>query len=167
MPIVVIFLVVAGALVIAILYPHLRAIALGVVAFFAILFGIYFATLGPLGSGGGAAIAPDELTLSALSLDQDARSATLSGTVRNGSERYRLRSFELQVTIYDCPPDTPAEAAGPESCAIIGEDEGIARADVPPGQLRRFDAVLSFPAMPAPQGTPIWRERILSTRATE
>ncbi|WP_112323458.1 hypothetical protein [Oceanibium sediminis] len=163
MPIVVFFLILAGAIAVAILYPHLRILALGVVALFGSLAAYLF--FGDYGTPAnqGQRISVDELVLEDVTFVQDNRFDRLQGRVTNTSEAYRLRDFDVAVRLFDCPlPDAERSA-----CNVVGEETGIARADVPAGQTRPFDAVLGLSQLPALKGVLVWDYEITSTRATE
>jgi hypothetical protein len=80
---------------------------------------------------------------------------SVKGMVRNRSS-YTLRSFRLGVVVEDCPAGT---------CEIIGEsDARVAYIDVPPGQVRAFDAYVSFSNMPTPKALQ-WNYRVTELEA--
>jgi hypothetical protein len=107
-------------------------------------------------------IRTDEVVLDELTLERTPNGATLSGRVRNGSERYRLRDLTLVLRLRDCPT---AETA-PAECPVIGEAQAIARPDVPPGQIRALSAHFTFRNLPPVTGTLAWDGTIAATRAT-
>ncbi len=163
MPVVIIFLLIAGAIAIAWLYPHLRALALGVLMLFLVIFAGAWLMSGNETAREAERIGLDEVTLSDLVFSDDPRVARLSGRVANGSPLFRLREMEIRVTLHDCP----APEAELESCAIIADALTTARVDVPPGQVRRFEGVLRFSARPEPDGLLRWHHTLEATRATE
>ncbi|MEL6680226.1 MAG: hypothetical protein AAFQ51_16100, partial [Pseudomonadota bacterium] len=67
-----------------------------------------------------------------------------------------------RLRLYDCPTE---DSALPD-CAQIGEDAGVARLDLPPGQLRAFDATLRFSGLPAVTGVLKWDFDVDYVRAT-
>jgi hypothetical protein len=105
---------------------------------------------------------PSEADLDELTLERTPSGATLSGRVRNGSERYRLRDLTLVLRLRDCPT---AETA-PAECPVIGEAQAIARPDAPPGQIRALSAHFTFRNLPPVTGTLAWDGTIAATRAT-
>lgn len=111
----------------------------------------------------GSRISASELRLEAVSLEDNGRSLVLSGRVENLSENFVLRDMTLRVRLYDCPSSDSELNA----CEIVGDDEGIARATVPPGQVREFSAIFYYPGLPDMRGEMRWQEDILTVRATE
>jgi hypothetical protein len=163
MPFVIVFLIIAGAAIIAWLYPHLRAVALGVLALFVVLFAVSYFITGSQTAREARLITPDELVLSHLDFADDPMAGRLSGNVFNGSDSHRLRSLDLRVTLHDCPD----EASELSDCVIVADATGTSRVDVPPGQMRRFEVVLRFPDRPASDGILKWQHEVVGTRATE
>ena len=107
-------------------------------------------------------IPAEDIVLDELTLERTPNGATLSGRVRNGSDRYRLRDLTLVLRLRDCPTaDTP-----PAECPVIGEAQAIARPDVPPGQIRALSARFTFDNLPPVTGTLAWDWSIAATRAT-
>ncbi|MBD3626146.1 MAG: hypothetical protein HUJ24_12410 [Rhodobacteraceae bacterium] len=104
----------------------------------------------------------DQLALTELAIEQDERFVRVSGRAENLSEGHRLREFRLLATLHDCPA---AESAFTD-CQVIAQDDGIARVDIPPGQVRAFSAVFSFRDVPELQGVPIWDYELTALRAT-
>lgn len=108
-------------------------------------------------------IAPEELRLDLLTLEDTPRGATLSGRVENLSQTAQLRDMTLTVELYDCPPAAPDASA----CPTIAEDSALARVDVPPQQLRGFSAHFVFPNRPPLTGVLRWEYRISEISAGE
>ena len=162
MPIAIIFLFVAGSLAVAILYPHLRVIAFAILLVFGAIFGVYILTNESEVDRAASRIPVEDLTLTDLELTYEPRFSAISGRVLNKSDQYRLRSFDIQVTLYDC--DTAEQAL--ESCAIIAEDSGPARMDVPPGQTRNFRGVLDLRTETVAKNVSRWDYQILNITAT-
>lgn len=163
MPIAIFFAALAGSLIVAISDRQLRPVALIFAAVMAAL--LSYVTWDQLFRG--TPVAPhmtiEELVLSDLQVEQDPRLQRVSGRVENLSEGFRLREFTILATLNDCPA---ADIDLPE-CAVIAQDDGIARVDVPPGQARSFHAVFSFRDVPEPMGTTVWDYEVLQLRATE
>jgi len=163
MPFIAFFFVLAGAIAVFVIYPRLRVIAGTVMVLFSALLAYLW-----LGGAGEAVrdqtrIAATDLTLSDLELVEDARFLRFTGRVTNGAADAELRDFHVQITMRDCPaPQTP-----PADCAIIAQDTGIARVDVPAGQTRAFSAVINFVDMPEVIGVPVWDHSITAVRATD
>ena len=125
--------------------------------------GFYLVRQEPEAVRAGTRIAPGELTLDQIEVAPTGRGATMTGRVRNGSERYRLRDLTLALRLRDCP----SEEAAVESCPVIGEATAIARPDVPPGQIRALSAHFLFSSLPPVAGVLRWDWRITAVRATE
>ena len=143
-------------------YPEFRRPGLIGGVLVAAALGIYFALSSPEAERSTSRIDPSELTLDGLTLERTLRGASLEGRIRNGSPDYRLRDLTLALSLRDCPtPDTP-----PETCPVIGEASGIARPDVPPGQIRALTAHFVFRDLPPVAGTLRWDWRITAIRAT-
>ena len=162
MPIVVVFLALAGSIAIFFLYPHLRVLAGAVIALFTALVVYIIVDQGGEEEADAQRIAPNELTLSDITLAEDPRFIRLTGRVTNGSPQYHLREFDLTVTVRDCPAEDAADA----DCAVIAQDTGIARVDVPAGQTRAFDAVIQFRAQTPSTGVARIEHDITRTHAT-
>ncbi len=161
MPIVVLFLIFAGALIIAVLYPHLRLLAVAVVALFSALLAAYFLTSDGDGSARADRIPPDEVMLSELDFTDDQRLGKLSGVVENRSETWRLRGFDLQLSLMTC-----VDADAPETCKIFAEENGLSRVDIPPGQVRRFEVPFPITGQSVPGEDLVWKVRVTATKAT-
>lgn len=162
MPFAAFFLVLAGALAIAVLYPHLRVLAIMVFVVFAAVFGFLLFDQTTEGDRLRARIPVELVAISDLELTEGARYTRISGRVANGHDVYQLRDFDIESTLYDCPAaDTPRA-----DCAVIAQDTAIARVDVPPGQTRTFEAALSFTSRPPPKGVEVWEHRVTGTRGT-
>ena len=125
--------------------------------------GFYLMRQEPEAVRAGTRIAAEELTLDQIEVAPTARGATLTGRVRNGSERYRLRELTLALRLRDCP----TEDAAVESCPVIGEAMAIARPDAPPGQIRALSAHFLFSSLPPVAGVLRWDWRITAVRATD
>jgi hypothetical protein len=143
-------------------YPEFRKPGLIAGAVAAAGLAVYFSRQQPEAARSGSLIAPEELTVDGLTLEQTLRGASLTGRVTNGSVDYRLRDLTLTLRLRDCPaPDTP-----PADCPVIGESRAIARPDAPPGQIRALSAHFTFTELPPVLGTLRWDWRITETRAT-
>ena len=143
-------------------YPEFRKPGLIAGLIVAAGLAIYFARQPPEAVRSGQLIAPEELTLDALTLTETLRGASLAGRVTNGSADYRLLDLTLVLRLRDCPEaDTP-----PEACPVIGEAQAIARPDAPPGQIRALSAHFIFSSLPPLKGTLRWDWRVTETRAT-
>ncbi|MEM8868930.1 MAG: hypothetical protein AAF848_04215 [Pseudomonadota bacterium] len=162
MPIAAFFVVFAGSIVLAVLYPHIRAVAIMIGLVCTAILVFIVVDRGSTPERQRAVIAVQELRLSDVEFSETSRFTRLSGRVQNTSSAHQLREFSILATLYDCP-DT--EVALP-SCEVIAQDEGIARVDVPPGQTRAFEAILGLTQRLSPKGDARWDFDILSTRAT-
>lgn len=161
MHIAIFFAALAGSLIVAVSDRQLRPVALIFSAIMAAL--LVYVTWDQLfrSTPDAPQMAVDDLLLSDLRIEQDPRLLRVSGRVENGSEEFRLREFTILATLNDCPSADSALA----ECAVIAQDDGIARVDVPPGQARSFHAVFSFRDVPVPQGETIWDYEIVTLRA--
>lgn len=163
MPIAVLFLFASGAVAIAVLHPHLRKPALVVVALFVALFASYFLLPASETERRATRISVEQIALSDVDLIIDSRFLKLVGRVTNQSTAYHLRSFEIEVTQFDCP----AEDIPHEECAIVGQDVSTARVDIPGGQTRDFSALLDLRDSASIIGFPVWDYQITGSLATE
>lgn len=143
--------------------PELR-IAGSIIAFVLIGgLGFYMFTVPPEPQVESNRITIEEITLEALTLTLDPRTASLKGRAINGSAKYTLTGIEIDVKLYDCPDE---EVAFTE-CFTIGEDDGYARLTAPPGQLRDFTATFLFNNLPEVMGVLRWEHTITGTRALD
>lgn len=164
MPYAAFFIVFAGSLAIAVIYPHLRVVAaLVALGCAAILVAVFVEIGGVETARREVRITPDELTFSHAEFVEGPRFMRLAGRATNGSEAYTLRDFHVSATLYDCP----ALDSEPPDCTIIAERDAIARVTIPPGQARDFDTVLGFADQPDPEGVPIWKFDVTRITATE
>lgn len=85
-------------------------------------------------------------------------SGTLSGEVRNRSQRYTLTSVGLLITVRDCIQG---------SCDVVGQESETLWMDVPPGQVRAVDHYVYFPHLPPRRGDYQWDYRITSVEGRE
>ena len=81
-------------------------------------------------------IPAEQVVLDELTLERTPNGATLSGRVRNGSDRYRLRDVTLILRLRDCPasdtaPVLAAEAADPSARASPVSPESPLSPDTP------------------------------------
>ncbi|MEO1421698.1 MAG: hypothetical protein AAFV09_00865, partial [Pseudomonadota bacterium] len=90
-----------------------------------------------------------------------ARFSTLSGRVENQAEAGIVRQIAVRVRLFDCE----SEATPIAECAQIGEDDGVARLELPPGQLRAFEATLRFADQPRVAGVLVWEFEVTGVRA--
>jgi len=159
----VIFLAVAGYIYVLYEIPKLRiAGAIFAVALFGGL-GVYLATTDPETELEINRISTEQVSLSELKFNLGVRTSELSGRVINNSDDYTLTGLSLVVRLFDCPgADSPLD-----ECFVIGEDDGLARATVPPGQLRDFKATLLFNGLPVIEGVMRWDYQVIGTRALD
>lgn len=143
-------------------YPEFRRPGLIGGALVAAGLAVYFVRNPSEADRAAARIPAEDVVLEQLAFERTRTGATLSGRVRNNSDRYRLRDLTLVLRLRDCPAaDTP-----PAACPVIGEAQAIARPDVPPGQIRALSARFTFSNLPPVTGTLAWDETIAATRAT-
>ncbi len=163
MQIAVIFLAVAGYIYVLYEIPKLRiAGAIFAAALFGGL-GVYLATADPEPELEINRIPVGQVDLSEVAFDLGVRTSELSGRVVNNSADYTLTGLTLVVRLFDCPGvDSPLD-----TCFVIGEDDGLARATVPPGQLRDFKATLLFNGLPDIEGVMRWDYQVTGTRALD
>lgn len=162
MPIVVIFLFVAGAIAVAVLYPHLRAIALAVISVFAAIFTAYFFFSDTESDRAVTRISVEELVLSDVELEHTARYSAITGRVLNASESYQLRTFDIEVTMFDCETETQDLS----ECATVAQDQTTSRIIVPAGQTRDFRAVLDLRSAAATRNIAKWDHKVTNVTAT-
>jgi len=84
-------------------------------------------------------IKPSEVEITDATLWDTYGSHKIVGTVRNLSDRHLLASFSLHITAFDCPND-----AITQDCNAIGDETVSVHANVPPGQVRKFDESVYF-----------------------
>ena len=162
MPIAAFFVVFTGAFTVAVLYPHLRAIAIMVSLICGGILGFLWIDQAGRERGHQTDIGPDEVTLSSIELEDGARFTRIAGRVRNDSTSHHLREFTLTATLYDCPD----EGATRSDCAVIAQQDAIARVDVPPNQTRGFEAIVGLADHLTAQGVAVWDYDITGTRAS-
>lgn len=108
-------------------------------------------------------ISAEEVVLEDVDLVLGPRIASLTGRAINNSATYTLTGIEFDVKLYDCAADdTPLDA-----CFIIGEDQKKARLSAPAGQLRAFNATLTFTNLPPLKGVQRWDYSVISLQAIE
>lgn len=163
MPIAIFFFVFSGAIVIALLYPHLRVLAVAAALLCAVLLGVLFYDHASAPERQATALTPGDIALSDVALIAEPRYLKLAGWVENKSAVQRVRDFNLRTKLYDCP----TEDAELSDCAVIGEQDGIARVDLPPSQTRTFEAVLGFTSSNTARGVLRWEYEVTSVRATD
>ncbi|MBD8554875.1 hypothetical protein IFT84_10100 [Rhizobium sp. CFBP 8762] len=99
---------------------------------------------------GGPVLTSADLQLTNLQFTQGkpATSYKVTGTIFNNSPSVALSSFQLRVTLQDCPSET---------CTVIGDDSTLVIARVPAGSSQTFESFLTIanPALVAPT-TPKW-----------
>ncbi len=161
MPVVILLVVLTVATAVAILYPQVRIAAVAVIVVFLGLTGIYFTT------SGTSLTEERKLDVASVVLDDVGLSAAqgfsrLSGRVTNADATAQLRSFKIDLRLFDCPEEQSAL----EDCAVIAEDDGIARVDVPAGQTRSFESVHRFTDQPPLKGVLRWDFRVLDADAS-
>ncbi len=163
MPYAAFFIVFAGSLAVAVIYPHLRVVAsLVALGCAAILLAVLIEIGGNESARREVRITPEELNLTQTQFVEDRRFIRLTGRAANDSDRFTLRDFHITAALYDCPVAASAES----DCTIIAEKDGIARIEVPPGQARDFDAVLGFADQPEVEGVPRWTFEVTQITAT-
>jgi hypothetical protein len=163
MPIAVLILVLLAYGYAMLAYPEYRTWGLGLGGLAVAGLGVYFWLNDPEAARTAIRIDPDELVLDALALERTARGATLTGRVRNTSERFRLREMTIELRLHDCPDETIAL----EECPVVGEANALARPDVPPGQIRGFTAQYVFSNLPPVAGMLRYEWVVTGTRATD
>ena len=161
MPIVIIFILVFGSILVAWFMPRLREIAIGILILFESLLGYLFFSNGSETERQAQFIGAEEITLTHLNFNQEPRAYYLSGNMLNASNMYRLQNVNIRVTMHDCA--TPQTELS--DCLIIADDTGFVRVDIPAGQVRSFKALLQFSDLPEIEGTLRWHQEIVSTRA--
>jgi uncharacterized protein (DUF58 family) len=78
----------------------------------------------------------------------------LTGTVRNGSQRYTLTDAELEITVRDCTQS---------GCDVVGQESThLWSLNVPPGQVRAVDESVYFSNLPPRRGEYQWDYKIKS-----
>jgi hypothetical protein len=160
MAVVVLVLVLVAYGFVLVSYPELRSVALGVGGAAVAGLGAYFWLTEPEDTQSGGRIAREEVVLDRVEVVPSLRGATLTGRVRNGSPSYRLREMTLVLRLRDCP-----ELAGSDDCPVIAESTAIARPDVPPAQVRAFQARFIFAPQPVIEGTGRWEWDLVDVRA--
>jgi|GEM_PF-2770672 len=163
MPFAIFFLVFGGAIILAILYPHIRVLALATAALCAVLVGTIFVDRVAETDRRALRLTPQDITLSDVTLVPEARYFKLTGWAENKSALHRARDFILRSRLYDCPTDDAALT----DCTTVGDETGIARVDLPPGQARPFSAVLGFTAEYEARGVLHWEHEITEVHATD
>ncbi len=163
MHIAIFFAALAGALIAAITDRQLRPVALMFAGVMAALLAYVIWDAMLRTPDGPPEMALEQLELTELAVEQDERFVRVSGRAANLSETFRLREFRLLATLHDCPA---ADSAFTD-CEVIAQDDGIARVDVPAGQVRAFSAVFSFRNVPDLHGIPIWDYELTELRATD
>lgn len=108
-------------------------------------------------------VGTEDVALDLLKLERTPRGATLQGRVANGADAGVLREITIEMRLLDCPD----EAVPLDDCVTIGDATGIARVDVPPGQLRGFSAPFVFAGLPPVVGVLRWEQSVIALRATE
>ena len=103
-----------------------------------------------------------DIELSDMVLTEGSRFQKLSGRVTNASAQADLRSFDIRIRVLDCPDASSDDT----DCAIIADDTGLARVEVPPGQTRDFEATLGFSSRTQPKGVTRWVHEIGAVRGT-
>jgi hypothetical protein len=163
MPMALFFLTFGGAVAIALLYPHLRVIAIAVAALCAALLAyiVYDQTSEP--QRDATRLTPQDIVLTDVTLEEGPRYLSLNGWIENTSGIYTVRSVNLRTRFYDCPTlETDIT-----ECPAIGEETGIARVNIPAGQTRPFKATLGFRDVATPRGVLRWDHEVSSVRATD
>ncbi|MEO1551659.1 MAG: hypothetical protein AAFR93_14715 [Pseudomonadota bacterium] len=158
-----ILVVLAGALALALLYPNLRVVALGIFAVMASLAGIALTSNSGAVAEQEGRIAPEQVIIGDTTLFDDGRVLSITGRVTNENDVFRLRSFDMRVQMLDCPAqDSPLE-----DCAILADKTALVRVDIPPEQTRDFSVPFSFTDRPRLKGLAVFDRSIVGTRATE
>ncbi len=149
---------VVGAIVLAIYSPPFRVVALavlGVAALLAVIFFVY------LKESEDSSRKEEELSKHRIPLSQidivdtklgTGRWSSLTGRIRNKSQKYELSQVELQLTVRDCIE---------ENCEVVEETKAGIDKIVPPGQSRDFDEYVSL-QLGKLRGKFVWSYQILS-----
>ncbi|QHQ34145.1 hypothetical protein [Algicella marina] len=148
MPIAAFFVLIAGGIAVAILYPHLRIAVLAVLAVAGGGLAAYFLLADINATPRAERIEADEVQLADIVLTEERGYSVLAGRVTNASQDWTLSNFGLRIRLYDCPT---VETQLTE-CTVVAEDRGRARVTVPPGQSRAFRTVWRFPDIPILEG---------------
>ncbi|MEM6467297.1 MAG: hypothetical protein AAF679_12465 [Pseudomonadota bacterium] len=163
MSIPVILVVLAGALALALLYPSMRVIALGIFAVMAALAAIALTSnTGAVAEQEGR-VDPAQVVVGDTTIFDDGRVLSITGRVTNQNDTFRLRSFDMRVKMLDCP----AEDSPQEECDIIADKTALVRVDIPPEQTRSFSVPFSFTDRPRLEGVAVFDRSIIGTRATQ
>lgn len=162
MPIVILLILVLGSALVAWYMPQLRAIALVVLVLFGGLLSYLFFSNGSQPDRQAHLIPISDIVLSQLDYSQDPSLNRISGNMLNNSQDYRLRSVTIRLTLHDCP----YEESDFDECVIIADDTAQTFVDIPPGQLRSFGVLMSFPNLPILEGVLRWRYELIASRAT-
>lgn len=108
-------------------------------------------------------IAPTEIELADLVLVPGYGSGyTLRGRVKNTSPTYSANGITLKVVMRDCRESPENEKlAGPgekyqKYCDVVGEDDVYIWGEIPPGQTRGLEEMVSFSGLPAFRGKSEW-----------
>lgn len=163
MPVAILILVIAAYVYALAVLPQYRLAGLIAGALAAAALGWYLFLTPSVREIESNRISRDELRLDLLLLEDTARGATLSGRVENLAPAARLREMTLTLSLHDCPPEAP----NPAACPVIAEAEALSRVDVPPGQIRGFEAHFVFPNRPPITGVLRWDHRITALLATD
>ncbi|MEM1268364.1 MAG: hypothetical protein AAGI50_20365, partial [Pseudomonadota bacterium] len=103
MPIIAFVLILGAAVATAILYPPARILAIAVVVGLLVLVRIYFLTLGNGDGIDARQLAAEAVALDAVALEEARGLTYLRGRVTNADEEARLRSFRIDLKLFDCP----------------------------------------------------------------
>ena len=79
---------------------------------------------------------------------------TLTGPIKNNSNRYTLKRLTLEITVEDCSA---------QPCHVVDTSTTTLRLAIPPGQTRNVDESVAFsaPLVDRPQGSLRWHDGIL------
>lgn len=98
-------------------------------------------------------ISPQQLEFRDFTMETAGYTRAVTGTLKNNSPLYTLRTVTLAYRVQDCPRD---EQAPRSQCETVGQETRTAYVSVPPGQIREFRSSVSFPNMPPIKGRIVW-----------
>lgn len=92
-------------------------------------------------------IAVNEIVLDDFKIDKGSGWGRLTGRLRNNSGKYTISKVELRITARDCPGETDE---------IIAQDKHMLNLEVPPGQARDVNSVVTSAKRLNPRGRLDW-----------
>lgn len=155
----ILFLVIIIALILlSFRFPRLAyGVAVGVVALVVV---IYLVT-DPGGDREAPGFPLEAVTLEHMELAADyGDSYRFQGRIKNTHGDLALRELGVRLTLFDCT----GEAGEKRRCEVIGETEKDLSTEVPPGQARDFDVLVSF-SDTEPRGEIDWEYELVRAQA--